>query len=108
MKKAIFLLPILCFGLGLILLESCQKEPLVCFQVNTPEDSIRVGKVVEFSGACSINVNDYYWTFGNMKTNIGDIVTSTVYDSVGTYSVTLLSNRGSQSYKVTKSIEVKP
>ncbi len=91
-----------------VLLQSCGKTPVVCFEVVTPADSIRVGKDVKFNGGCSIDVKDYYWSFGNGKSAIGDFVVTTTYDSVGTYEVSLLTINGNKQNNQTKSIVVKP
>ena len=98
----------LCIGILFVLLQACSKPQVVCFEVVTPPDSIRVGKTVKFNANCSINVNDFYWTFGNGKGDFSSIETSTTYDSIGIYNVTLLSTSGNKSSTQTKSIEVKP
>jgi PKD repeat protein len=91
-----------------VLLQSCGKTPVVCFEVVTPADSIRVGKDVTFNASCSIDVKEYYWSFGNGKSAIGDFVVTTTYDSVGTYEVSLLTTNGNKQNNQTKSIVVKP
>jgi PKD repeat protein len=53
-------------------------------------------------------VKDYYWSFGNGKSAIGDFVVTTTYDSVGTYEVSLLTTNGNKQNNQTKSIVVKP
>jgi PKD repeat protein len=98
MKTKLSLLSTLAVVILFTLLPSCAKPPVICFEVVTPVDSIRVGKEVKFSANCSINVNDYYWSFGNGKGDFDKIETSTTYDSIGIYEVTLLSTSGSKSY----------
>jgi len=108
MKYLNLVLAVCFFSLAITVIQSCGKTPVVCFEVVTPADSIRVGKDVKFNGGCSIDVKDYYWSFGNGKSAIGDFVVTTTYDSVGTYEVSLLTTNGNKQNSVSKSIVVQP
>jgi hypothetical protein len=92
----------------LAVLSSCKNAPTPCFIVVTPADSIRVGHLVTFDASCSSDVSSYYWDFGNGQTSSSAPTAQATYDSVTSYTVTLVGTNSGKSAFLSKSIVVKP
>ena len=89
-------------------ISSCSTAPTACFNVVTPSDSIRVGHTVTFNSACSADASHIYWDFGNGTSSYLSPNTTTTYDTLGTYNVSLVVSGSGKTASTTQSVIVKP
>jgi PKD repeat protein len=106
MKKGI--LAFVLIAVYAVLVSSCSSNPAACFTITTVPDSIKVGHTVAMDAGCSTGATQYYWDFGNGKNSSTGPATTVIYDSIGTYTISLVVSGSSKTATASKSVVVKP
>lgn len=104
----IFLVSFFCFCFFLFM-QSCSQPPFACFETDVNEDSIHVNQQVTFNTACSINADEYYWTFSDNEDSV--FYTNIVkrkFNDTGDVSVFLLVTKGRKTSSITKDVHINP
>ena len=91
-----------------VVVSSCSSNPTACFTISTVPDSIRVGHTVAMDAGCSTGATQYFWDFGNGKNSSTGPATTVTYDSIGTYTVSLVVSGSSKTASASRSLIVKP
>jgi hypothetical protein len=109
MVKSRMLITGIIAGIMLLIIQSCSKTPIACFNTTPGMDSIHVNTPVIFNANCSVFAGSYNWQFYDNPDSIAftPIVTK-VFKDTGTVEVYLLITSGNQYAGVTQDITVLP
>jgi hypothetical protein len=85
----------------------CEEEdsslaPVACFEI---QDSIFAGIPAQFKASCSENAVDYSWSFED-GSSAGDSIVSHIFQSPGTYKVTLTVSNADGDDEITQNVTV--
>lgn len=103
-KKSVglLLLPILALAIN-----SCKNEPVACFTINLPDDSLKVGKEITFDGGCSNYADSYAWDFGD-STFVTTAVVKRSFSTAGFRRIGLTVNGKDGTTTKYREINIKP